>query len=118
MKFTHPLDGYAKSYILTIIEDGRIALSSTFLQSQFYEKSVAAGKIVASMTAAETDPPSRAKLGPMNAMGPNDNNYIKPIDFNGHDCMTCDTMYLTVMKNNFANVSETITPILPDLIFN
>jgi carlactone synthase/all-trans-10'-apo-beta-carotenal 13,14-cleaving dioxygenase len=112
MKFGHALDGYAKTHKI-VMGNGKVTFSTNFLQSDFYTGSKEKNKIIASMLAAETVPPSRASLGPLNGMGPNDNNYIKPVRVGDQDLATCDTMYLTLLEHGFGNVTNTIVPDMP-----
>ena len=93
MRFGHALDGYAKG-ITFQINGSDIRFSTSFLQSGFYQDSLREQKIAPGMTAAETIPPSRKKLGFKNAaLGKNDNNYIKPNKIGQQEIFTSDTMY-------------------------
>jgi len=112
MKFGHALDGYAKTHKIHVA-NGQVTFSSNFLQSQFYKDSKKKNKITASMLAAETVPKSRSVLGPLNGLGPNDNNYIKPVKIGGQEAATCDTMFLTLLDTDFGNITKQIAPMLP-----
>ena len=118
--FGHALDGFAKG-ITFDIDGSRVNFSTSFLQSGFYKDSIKEQKIAPGMTAAETIPSTRKELGPMNALlGKNDNNYIKPNKIGQQQIFTSDTMYLTLMEDNFSNISETIvamkSPLTPKAI--
>eukprot|EP00931_Biecheleriopsis_adriatica_P055561 TRINITY_DN32885_c0_g2_i1.p1 TRINITY_DN32885_c0_g2~~TRINITY_DN32885_c0_g2_i1.p1 ORF type:complete len:543 (+),score=100.95 TRINITY_DN32885_c0_g2_i1:22-1629(+) len=112
MHFGHALDGFCKVLKLDFRE-GKIRFTTDFLQSRFYQESLKHDKIAPGMTAAETTPPSRSKLGLMNALGPNDNNYIKPQKIGTTEIMTSDTMFVSVVAPEYSNVTHTIAPLIP-----
>lgn len=110
VSFGHALDGYSK-IIRFNFDKGGVSLSTDFLQSAFYRNSLKANTVVPGMLAAETRPPTRAGFGPLNGLGPNDNNYIKPQRIGGQEIMTSDTLYLTEMDQEYWNVTHTIKPL-------
>jgi len=115
MKFGHALDGFSKHLELRFEDNGGhavVTFSTDFLQSGFYTQSLQKNTIVAGMVAAETTPASRRWHGPLNALGPNDNNYIKPQFIGETEVMTTDTNYLTIMDKT-SHINRTITPYLP-----
>jgi len=119
MSFGHALDGYSKTvrfHFDNSSTETQVMFSTDFLQSRFYKNSLKKGRITAGMTAAETKPPSRAKLGPANGLAPNDNNYIKPQKIGDTELMTCDTLFVSVMDQEYSEITDTIAPALPGSI--
>mmetsp|Transcript_27616 Transcript_27616/g.82348 ORF Transcript_27616/g.82348 Transcript_27616/m.82348 type:complete len:535 (+) Transcript_27616:96-1700(+) len=115
MSFGHALDGFSKPLELRFEGDegnAKVTFSTDFLQSNFYKQSLEQNKIVPGMTAAETKPASRSGYAMLNALGPNDNNYIKPRFIGQTEVMTSDTNYLTVMGDPL-HANYTICPTLP-----
>jgi len=119
MSFGHALDGFSKHLELRLEDaaDGvRATFSTDFLQTGFYKNSLKENTIAPGMVAAETNPPSRRKLGYLNLLGPNDNNYIKPQFIGETELMTSDTNYVIVMQDP-SRINRTIAPLLPSSLW-
>lgn len=115
MSFGHALDGFSKHLELRFEDDAegvKVTFSTDFLQTGFYTQSLQEKKIAPGMVAAETKPPSRKGLGPLNLLGPNDNNYIKPQFLGKTELMTSDTNYLIVMEDP-SHINCTVAPTMP-----
>ncbi|KAK3278920.1 hypothetical protein CYMTET_13171 [Cymbomonas tetramitiformis] len=104
-RFTHVMDGYSK---INTVAFGRGAAryTSQFLRSKFLNESMAKGRIAPSMFVGSVVPPQH--WGPAQALGPNDNNYIKMRQIGVQKLLLADTMISTAVEDNFVTFEHDI----------
>jgi carotenoid cleavage dioxygenase-like enzyme len=110
MRFTHMMDGYAKTVKIDFSQDGKVLYTTEFLASGFLNASNKSGEIARGMFVGPIEP--NPHWGPTAVLGANDNNYIKMRRLGDHRMLLADTMIATKMQDDCVSLDHNVRPAL------